>query len=474
MAIDPSGIEQYNNALKPEKFANMNMSTAVSQSTHVSKNPVLRKKKQKSDLVSTILNTVNRITDNDIVIFRNSNFDNAELELLTSGHRKSFEFLEEIVLTDREQHSGQLLDDMESLNLLKHYFVLAEDYNRDGRLNQVSIAYVEAAQHARFADLFWLQEKIIIKALEAAEKYKADGGKQLAYCQLLLAEMLESTKVRKLRGKNMIYGSDYMVAPPKKSLDLLKNCLEMAVGRSHWTSPENHIPFELIAAGHLARGLLATDNQTEENLKAVIKLSEQAGCIWLECLSNYYLAKCLIGQKKQSEASLRLERSLQVLANVDREGSLGLWSSANTCMQAPSLDRLAGMSTNLLCKIRLNEKNPNSLESCETLLKDYLKNWSEISLERANALNLLGEIYDRFLNRPEEAVEVYNEAYKIQPKNNSCRMNLGISNGHLMLDGIMSLYTSDAQSKGKTSKRLLIWKDQPEDWMHDMDSEGSD
>lgn len=471
MAIDPSGIEQYNNALKPEKYATM--STAASQSTHISKHPLLRKKKQKSDLVSTILNTVNSISDNDITQFRNSNFDNAELELLTSGYRKSFEFLEEIVLTDNERHGGKLMCDMEALNLLKHYFVLAEGYSRDGRLNQVSMAYVEVAKHTSFSNQYWLQELIITRALEAAKKYKADGGKQLAYCQLLLAEMLESTKVRKLRNKNMIYGSEYMVAPPTKCLELLKNCLEMAVGRSHWTSPENHIPFELISAGHLARGLLSTDNKNEDNLIKVIKLSEQAGCIWLECLSNFYLAKCLMAQKRDMEASLRLERSLKVLEKVDREGSLGLWSSENTCMQAPSLDRLAGMSTNLLCKIKLSEKDPNSSDFCINLLKDYLNNWLEVSIERANAYNLLGEIYDRFLNRPEEAVDSYNKAYEIKPTNNSSRVNIGISNGHLMLDGIMNLYTTDSSNKSKTSKRLLIWKDQPEDWMHDLESDES-
>ena len=116
MAIDPSGIEQYNQALRPDKYAHttlINPQTAASGTTphnnteqYIKKYPLVRKKNKVA--ASSIMHTVNEICDNDIVVFRNSAFDNTALELLTSGHRKSFEFLEEIVLVDRERYGGEL------------------------------------------------------------------------------------------------------------------------------------------------------------------------------------------------------------------------------------------------------------------------------------------------------------------------------------------------------------------------------
>ena len=93
------------------------------------------------------------------------------------------------------------------------------------------------------------------QALDAAKKYKADGGRQLAYgvcfentkivkfalisiwintfqCQLQLAGMLEATTVRQKREQNIIYGQNYMVNPPKRVIELLQSCLDASLGRT--------------------------------------------------------------------------------------------------------------------------------------------------------------------------------------------------------------------------------------------------
>lgn len=276
--------------------------------------------------VSFLLDAINQLTENDITQFRNTAFDNAAVELLTTGHRRSFEFLDQIVLKDQNKFEGNLINDLEGLSILKDYFVLAEDYLRDGRLNKVSMAYVEAARYPHFADLYWLQELILDKALEAASKYKADGGKQLAFCQILLSEMLESMKVRKLRQKNMIWGKDYMTSVPKKCHEILESCLEKSTGRSHWALPDpnnqKQIPFELISAGHLARLKLADNISDESNLKRAIKLSEQANCQWLISLSNYYLAKFLVDHDRKLEAVVRLEKGLNIINKQNQDSEI--------------------------------------------------------------------------------------------------------------------------------------------------------
>jgi len=460
-------------------------------------------KKKPKILTAQVFENVNKITEIDIRIYRNTQFDNMALSLLTSGHRKSFEFLEEIVLKD-QSFSGNLINDIDSLNILKDFFIKAEDLSRDGRFNRVSMAYVEAAACPTFQSLFWLQELIIERALKAAEKYKADGGKQLAYCQLLLSQMLESTKVRNLKSKNMIFGTEYKVKAPSKCITLLTSCLSNSIGRSHWTSPENHIPFELISAGHLARVKLANNLENEENVKQVVKLAEQAGSIWLECLSNYYLSKILFKNvDRYLEASIRLERALSVLNknghNHQDDSSPSIWSNDTTCMQAPSYARLAGMCTVFLCQIKLTNKTVKAAEQCINLLQDYLNNWQEVSDERANALNLLGNIYDRNFNNPENALSCYNESYKIKPESNTSRSSIGIASSHMYLDSIMRLLNTSTTGFGsseyqlpenvasasninlltmnknsnryKTSKRLLVWKDEPEQWQHDLDSD---
>lgn len=433
-------------------------------------------KKQKNSNAG-ILNAINQLTENDITQFRNTAFDNAAVELLTTGHRRSFEFLDQIVLKDQNKFEGNLINDLEGLSILKDYFVLAEDYLRDGRLNKVSMAYVEAARYPHFADLYWLQELILDKALEAASKYKADGGKQLAFCQILLSEMLESMKVRKLRQKNMIWGKDYMTSVPKKCHEILESCLEKSTGRSHWALPDpnnqKQIPFELISAGHLARLKLADNISDESNLKRAIKLSEQANCQWLISLSNYYLAKFLVDHDRKLEAVVRLEKGLNIINKQNQDSEI--WSNENTCMQAPSLDRLAGMNTILLCQIKLAEREEVTASNCLTLLEDYLNKFDEKCLERANVYNLLGEIYDRYFNKPEMAVDCYNQAFQIQPTYNSTRVNIGISNGHMILDNIMKLYDNELHesSNSSISKRLLIWKDEPDCWRYDLESDDS-
>ena len=126
--------------------------------------------------------------------------------------------------------------------ILRDFFTKAEDFCRDGRFNQVSQAYCEAASSDAIAGQHWLQELIMQKALAAAEKFKADGGRQQAYCQLQLAGMLEAAKVRKLREDNIIYGTDYRVKPPKRCVELLESCLQASLGRSQWLS--NLVQFE--------------------------------------------------------------------------------------------------------------------------------------------------------------------------------------------------------------------------------------
>ena len=66
------------------------------------------------------------------------------------------------------------------------------------------------------------------------------------------------------------------------------------------------------------------------------------------------------------------------------------------------------------------------------------------------------------------------EAYKIRPNCDSARVAMGVSNSHLLLDGVMALLNvgdSDDGASSKTSKRLLIWKDQPDEFEHDLESD---
>ena len=186
---------------------------------------------------SKIIQLVHSITESEIHSFRNSKFDNMAVKLITSGHRQSYEFLEQIVEKslkeegEDHQENSSLLENEEKLVCLKNYFTKAEDYCRDGRFNQVSQAYCEAATCEAVAGMYWLQELIMEKALSAAEKFKADGGRSLAYCQLQLANMLEASKVRKLKRMNIIYGNDYRVNPPKRCISLLEGCLEASIER---------------------------------------------------------------------------------------------------------------------------------------------------------------------------------------------------------------------------------------------------
>jgi len=402
------------------------------------------------------------------------------VQLLTSGHRQSFEFLQEVVSIDRSQYQGVLVDDIDSLTCLQTFFTKAENFFRDGRFAQVSQAYCEAAKCPTFKSKFWLQELIMERALEAAQRYKADGGRQLAYCQLQLSQMLENAKVRKLRNKNMIHGSDYVVEPPARCIALLEQCLQASLGRSQWLV--DLIPYEFICSGHLARAKLASGLCDEENLKEVIKLAEQANCVWLECLSNYYLGALLYeAEGREMEATVRLERGLDVLQKSkgsDKKSVINdqVWSDKETCMQAPSLDRLAGMCTVKLAKLKLRMKDESNADKAAELLQSYLESWPEVNNEKSEAYLLLGEINDRNFNRPEQAVESYDRAFKVdQGRSCSTRVSLGIANSHLLLDGIMNLLNNsnvNTSSSGKgTSKRLLVWKDQPDDYEHDLDSE---
>lgn len=439
-------------------------------------------KKKSSTNKSSIIQLVNSLTEPNIHVFRNTNFDNMAVELLTSGHRQSFELLEDVVHRAQKLHNdNDLIADVARLQVLRNYFTQAENYCRDGRFNQVSIAYCEAAQCETFDGMFWLQELIMERALEAAKRYKADGGRQLAYCQLQLAQMLEAAKVRSLRRQNIIYGGDYFVEPPARCIELLEACLAASLGRSQWLS--NLVPYEYLCAGHLARVSLASAATCEKNLNRVIKLAEQAGCVWLECLSNYYLGKLLLesGQNRETEATVRLERGLEVLRNVDSATApSNVWSDSETCMQAPSLDRLAGMCSCKLAKLKLSLATQSGAEQAKALLEGFLSTWSEISDERAEAYILLGELYDRHFYQPEKAVEAYNEAYTIRPTSDCTRVAIGIANSHLLLDGVMRLLdqagdsdeeTNACAGAARTSKRLLIWKDQPDDFEHDLESD---
>lgn len=73
------------------------------------------------------------------------------------------------------------------------------------------------------------------------------------------------------------------------------------------------------------------------------------------------------------------------------------------------------------------------------------------------------------------AVDCYNQAFQIQPTYNSTRVNIGISNGHMILDNIMKLYDNELHesSNSSISKRLLIWKDEPDCWRYDLESDDS-
>lgn len=432
---------------------------------------------------SKIIQLVHSITESEIHSFRNTKFDNMAVKLITSGHRQSFEFLELIVeksLNEKEhEHNVSLVDDEEKLVRLRDYFIKAEDFCRDGRFNQVSQAYCEAATCEEVSGMYWLQELIMEKALCAAEKFKADGGRQLAYCQLQLANMLEASKVRKLRNSNIIYGSDYRVSPPKRCISLLEGCLEASIGRSQWLS--NLVPFEYLCAGNLARLLLAENQDCEENLKRVIKLAEQANCTWLNCLGNFYLGKLLVDTNRDSSASVRLERGLEVVKNQEISHQDNVWSENESCLQAPSNDRLAGMCTCLLAKLKLRQKCEKSADESKKLLEEFLEKFSEVSDERADCYILLGELYDKCFHNPEKAVECYTQAFNIRPNINATKVALGTANGHLMLDSVMTLVCNKGKSDDKTdhdefssysvSKRLLIWKDQPDDFEHDLQSD---
>ena len=248
--------------------------------------PVGSKPSKNNAKPSKIIQLVHSITESEIHKFRNTKFDNMAVKLIASGYRQSFEFLEQIVETSLVEGNETLKNDDEKLLKLKNLFTKAEDFCREGRFNQVSQAYCEAASCEEIIGIFWLQELIMEKALLAAERFKADGGRQLSFCQLRLADMLEASKVRKLRSRNIIYGTNYKVNAPERCISLLESCLKASVGRSQWLS--NLVPYECLCAGNLARLLIAQDQNNESNLKRVINLSEQAGCYWLECLGNFY------------------------------------------------------------------------------------------------------------------------------------------------------------------------------------------
>ena len=86
-----------------------------------------------------------------------------------------------------------------------------------------------------------------------------------------------------------------------------------------------------------------------------------------------------------------------------------------------------------------------------------------------------------YFNSPEKAVELYSQAYKFRPNVNSNRVAMGVANGHLMLDSVMALVcnkdktnsngNTEQQDQERVSKRLLIWKDQPDDFEHDLESD---
>lgn len=436
-------------------------------------------KQAKNGKPSKIIQLVHSITESEIHLFRNTKFDNMAVKLITSGHRNCYEFLEQIVEQSLSEEEGTLVEDEERLVCLRDYFIKAEDSQRDGRFNQVSQAYCEAATCEEVSGMHWLQELIMEKALIAAEKFKADGGRQLAYCQLQLANMLEASKVRKLRSSNIIYGTNYRVAPPTRCISLLEGCLEASIGRSQWLS--NLVPFEYICAGNLSRLLLAKDQESESNLKTVIKLAEQANCGWLECLGNFYLGKFLVDSGRDSEARVRLERGLEVVKNPELRNQENIWSEEESCLQAPSIDRLAGMCTCLLAKLKLRQKCEKSADQAKQLLEDFMSSFTEMSDERADCYILLGELYDKCFHNPEKAVESYNQAFSFRPSINATRVAMGTANGHLMLDSVMTLVCNKGKSDDKTehdefssysvSKRLLVWKDQPDDFEHDLQSD---
>ena len=78
-------------------------------------------------------------------------------------------------------------------------------------------------------------------------------------------------------------------------------------------------------------------------------------------------------------------------------------------------------------------------------------------------------------------MELYSQAYKFRPNVNSNRVAMGVANGHLMLDSVMALVcnkdktnsngNTEQQDQERVSKRLLIWKDQPDDFEHDLESD---
>merc|ERR1712110_953490 len=110
--------------------------------------------------------------------------------------------------------------------------------------------------------------------------------------------------------------------------------------------------------------------------KNVIKLAEQATCIWLESFSNYKLA-VQIAEKAPIEATVRLERALQILDSPQNSIDQSIWTNENTCIQSPSFDRLAGLSTVLLAKIFMRTKTQHNSEKAEKTLRSYLQKFDE-------------------------------------------------------------------------------------------------
>ena len=103
---------------------------------------MLKKKNVKTrQVVADIIQRVNHTTNSQILAFRNDPFDNILVKLLSSGHRESVEFLENIAKRDRTEFGDSLRRDHEKLKVLSHFLTEAEDFGRNGRYNWVSKSY---------------------------------------------------------------------------------------------------------------------------------------------------------------------------------------------------------------------------------------------------------------------------------------------------------------------------------------------
>ena len=115
---------------------------------------------------------------------------------------------------------------------------------------------------------------------------------------------------------------------------------------------------------------------------------------------------------------------MEVLDSPNSSIDQSIWSNENTCIQAPSYDRLAAMSSVLLGRLMLRNKNSGSIEKTISKLKDYLSKFDEDNDERAEVLLLLGQIYDRNMHDPESAVENHFKALELRPKNECAQVSI--------------------------------------------------